>query len=459
MTSSMEEASHMKSSSLAKELCQVFSVFFAIIIRIVLAVYCVLTVMVVVNERGDDRFWALTSILILMLVEGVYTVVKRRGRERKWVCYCFVCYFLACIPSIWLLELQKIGKFKSTLADTNTTLLSNLPGGLSTSFELESDDIIFILENFLVFLPILCRWILPRGDITRDQLSQLLFVFIGMASDVMELFQLFEEDKIKQDRYMPYVILTVWTISLFQFTLVLTMSASPEKSRVAKSTTAADHNSEGPTNNADFLRRRKKTFREFLVQSEIWSLVISITMQDGPYLGVRLYAVIKLRIINSTIVFFVLKNIIVVMLLAYRLTVVGLLMAEADGKSHRKPSDGKGVTPSFKSRRSRSYNVSKTIPAPPDKDKSVSEAPEPDPSPPSPNPSVSGEMRVSSVHSDSESDSPEPPTESDYKASEPPEETNSPKPTKSDKRILSSPKVEPFDQSNKSDGAPNTSVA
>ena len=50
---------------------------------------------------------------------------------------------------------------------------------LTTNIELESDEIIFIMENCLVFLLILCRWLLPRGEITRDQLSQLLFVFIG----------------------------------------------------------------------------------------------------------------------------------------------------------------------------------------------------------------------------------------------------------------------------------------
>lgn len=34
---------------------------------------------------------------------------------------------------------------------------------------------------------------LPKGEITRDQLSQLLFVYIGMASDIMEIMVLFEE--------------------------------------------------------------------------------------------------------------------------------------------------------------------------------------------------------------------------------------------------------------------------
>ncbi|KAK3787398.1 hypothetical protein RRG08_032355 [Elysia crispata] len=423
----MSISDNMKSSTMAADLCQVFSVFFAILVRVILAVFSILTVMVVVRERNDQRFWALTSILSLLLIEGVYTVVKRRGQERKWVCLCFACYFLASVPSVWLLELQKIGKFKSNLANTNTTsALSNLPG-LSTNFELESNDIIFILENLLVFLPILCRWILPRGQITRDQLSQLLFVFIGMASDVMELFQLFEEEKVKQDSYMPYVILTVWTLSLFQFTLVLTMSASPEKARLAKGSTAADHLdpvTDRNTKNAG-LKRRKKTLRQYLTQSEIWSLVISILMQDGPYLGVRLYAVIELGVINSTIFFFVLKNIIVVLLLGYRLVVVGLLVKEGDALSadrdDQQAADGAVVTPDFTGH-SGSYDVNKVTP----------EDLDPGEAPPSPKPveSDSDRMRIRSVTSISG-------------VSEP--ESQTPKPPISGKRRFGSPKVAPSD--------------
>ncbi|RUS69567.1 hypothetical protein EGW08_022672 [Elysia chlorotica] len=334
--------SKMKSSTLAGDLCQVFSVFFAILVRIVLAVFTILTVMVVVDKRNDERFWALTSILSLMLVEGVYTVVKRRGQERKWVSLCFVCYLLACLPSVWLLELQKLGLFESKYANASgTTSELYLPGGITTSLVLASDDIIFILENCMVFLLILCRWLLPRGDISRDQLSQLLFVFIGMGSDVMELFQLFEAEEVKKRRTLTCIILAVWSLSLFQFTMVLTMSANPKKARVAldptddtqgvngigsphRSITGLDNIYRGPGGKS----RQKRTFKDFLIRSEVWSLIVTIFMQDGPYLAVRLYVVIELDILDSTIVFFICKNAIVVCLLFYRLIVVGLRLSE-----------------------------------------------------------------------------------------------------------------------------------
>ena len=50
---------------------------------------------------------------------------------------------------------------------------------IDIKFNLDTDIALSITEQTLLFLLILCRWVLPRGDITRDQLSQLLFVFIG----------------------------------------------------------------------------------------------------------------------------------------------------------------------------------------------------------------------------------------------------------------------------------------
>lgn len=38
---------------------------------------------------------------------------------------------------------------------------------------------ITLIEQFLMLILIIGRWLLPKGDLTRDQLSQLLLVYIG----------------------------------------------------------------------------------------------------------------------------------------------------------------------------------------------------------------------------------------------------------------------------------------
>lgn len=42
------------------------------------------------------------------------------------------------------------------------------------------------LQQQLIFVLILGRWMLPKGKLTRDQLSQLLLVYIGIAADILE---------------------------------------------------------------------------------------------------------------------------------------------------------------------------------------------------------------------------------------------------------------------------------
>lgn len=43
---------------------------------------------------------------------------------------------------------------------------------------------------------ILGRWMLPRGSITRDQLSTLLLEYVAIAADILELFEAFDDDKV-----------------------------------------------------------------------------------------------------------------------------------------------------------------------------------------------------------------------------------------------------------------------
>lgn len=175
---------------------------------------------------------------------------------------------------------------------------------------METDTLMVIMEQLFLYLMILARWILPRGAITRDELSQLLFVFIGIASDITELFALFEENKVRENTTLTYVILFIWTISLFQFTFVLTSTHNPKKSSGAGAMVAGD---EAAT---------EENCLRHLFQTEVWSICVNFLLQDGPFLAVRLYTMVGLKVLTYSIIFFTAKNALLVMLLMYRLTVV-----------------------------------------------------------------------------------------------------------------------------------------
>ena len=49
-----------------------------------------------------------------------------------------------------------------------------------------------LIEQALMLILIIGRWMLPKGDLTRDQLAQLLLVFIGTAADILEFFDSFK---------------------------------------------------------------------------------------------------------------------------------------------------------------------------------------------------------------------------------------------------------------------------
>lgn len=50
-----------------------------------------------------------------------------------------------------------------------------------------SNDWILALHQILLILVIVGRWLLPvGGGVTRDELSQLLLIFVGTAADILE---------------------------------------------------------------------------------------------------------------------------------------------------------------------------------------------------------------------------------------------------------------------------------
>jgi hypothetical protein len=182
---------------------------------------------------------------------------------------------------------------------------------------LETETWVIIMEQLFLYLMILSRWILPRGEITRNELSQLLFVFIGIASDITELFALFEESAVRMSTNLTYVILCIWSISLLQFTFVLTSTHSPKKTRTALATPTASVVDEEDN-------EEKQNIITAFFQTEVWSICINFLLQDGPFLAVRLFTMIEFKVLTYSIIFFTAKNGLLVMLLVYRLSVLCL---------------------------------------------------------------------------------------------------------------------------------------
>ena len=89
-----------------------------------------------------------------------------------------------------------------------------------------------------------------------------------------------------------YAILAVWTWSLLQFTLPL--SAKKQRGR--------------------YRRKRSDKVCGWLVETEVWSLILTVILQDGPFFGVRVYCLINYDLYSYEIIFFTMKNALVILL-------------------------------------------------------------------------------------------------------------------------------------------------
>lgn len=92
-----------------------------------------------------------------------------------------------------------------------------------------------------------------------------------------ELFSLFDEDEVRHDEYFTYALLGVWTLSVMQFTLTFHTAYRPSRERGLGLTPPVDTNA----------KQRLATIRLELLAS-----LLSLCMQDGPFLALRLYTIV-----------------------------------------------------------------------------------------------------------------------------------------------------------------------
>ncbi len=60
------------------------------------------------------------------------------------------------------------------------------------------------IEVTFLMIIIIGRWLLPKGKISRSALSQLLLVYLSLASDMIDLLSIFQEDKVIENFSMVY---------------------------------------------------------------------------------------------------------------------------------------------------------------------------------------------------------------------------------------------------------------
>ncbi|XP_071960152.1 transmembrane protein 26-like isoform X2 [Antedon mediterranea] len=289
-------------------------------VRSLFSISTTLAVWRVVMVKDTYVYWFILGLVVFLYIEAVVTFMQRESGEWKWFCPSVFFYLLSILPPLWILEDELLHeRIRATrrqnldldhcvasgeIFQNVSSLVTNV--GIEIPLDLEDHNWSLALQQTLIFLLILGRWWLPKGELTRDQLSQLLLVYIGIAADILEFVtEGLKIQEVRCNKILVYWILIIWSWSLLQFTLGLTVTKS-RKPRIS----GVNQRYEG------------RVLMCNICETEVWGIVVTIIMQDGPFLSMRLYLLVHLRVINQMMIFFTFKNILVMLLQLYRLLVL-----------------------------------------------------------------------------------------------------------------------------------------
>ncbi|KAM5141266.1 transmembrane protein 26 [Mantella aurantiaca] len=279
----------------------------AVLTRLLFFLHSLVGVWRVTKIKDNPMYWLLALLNILLCIETVLTLKLKKGRGLKWFSPPIFCYLASIVPSLWLLELNhdhrecvdnnkslNNGTADSDILSQANTLISSI---CQTAWTLG------LHQTFLLLL-IIGRWLLPIGaGTTRDQLSQLLLMFVGTAADILEFTsETMEVVVVRENIILVYSILGIWTWSMLQFPLDLAVQNI------------------GCQQGSSSKRRLCLLFCRY--SADLWNIGISLLIQDGPFLICRIILMACFGVVNQMLVFFAAKNSLVVMLQLYRLIVL-----------------------------------------------------------------------------------------------------------------------------------------
>lgn len=174
--------------------------------------------------------------------------------------------------------------------------------------QLEPENWVAGLEQTMLIVLVLGRWLMPKGDMSRDQLSQLLMVYVGLGADILDIFDTFKEPQVETNRVVVITGLALFSWALMQFPLVLTQTQSSR--------------AKPPQGDPGALCPGAPATLTSCCSSDVWSLLLTVGLQDGPFLIYRLYLMAQEQVLNQLMIFFTCKNILIVLLELYRIFVV-----------------------------------------------------------------------------------------------------------------------------------------
>uniref|UniRef100_A0A8C5MV64 Transmembrane protein 26 n=1 Tax=Leptobrachium leishanense TaxID=445787 RepID=A0A8C5MV64_9ANUR len=256
---------------------QMKRVMLATISRIFLTIHGTVLIWVLVELKCNPEYWLLLVGLFGVYIEMCITLNVTDKGEWKWFSPSVFMYLCVALPCIFLSELDlqhsSDGRCNSTVSphilasedhEDKRKGTNSYQQGYSMGTYREWLD---AMEQLMILVLIVGRWIMPKGQMTRDQLAQLLLLYIGLGADILDILQFLKDNQINRMSIM-ITGLSIYSWVTLQFTLVLTQTQSsrPQVKGHGKDKVSS-------------CSPRKRCNYSFCV-GEVWSLAISVAMQD-----------------------------------------------------------------------------------------------------------------------------------------------------------------------------------
>ncbi|XP_052533370.1 transmembrane protein 26 isoform X2 [Tympanuchus pallidicinctus] len=218
----------------------------ALVTRLLFVLHSLIGVWRVTEVKKEPKYWLLALLNLLLCLETGLTLKFKQGRGYKWFSPAIFLYLICIVPSLWLLEIHHGTQYCSNEPEAVQLNVTNQDTSQSPEISEGSERIdhhiirtakVFVdqlsticetvwtlaLHQTFLLLLVVGRWLLPIGvEITRDQLSQLLLMFVGTAADILEFAsETLDIEDVRKNYILINAILAVWTWSMLQFPLDL----------------------------------------------------------------------------------------------------------------------------------------------------------------------------------------------------------------------------------------------
>ncbi|GLD63955.1 transmembrane protein 26 [Lates japonicus] len=267
----------------------------AIVTRALFILVALVGVLRVTRVKNDPTYWFLTFLFLPLVVEMIVTLKSRKGQDYKWFSPPILLFLVSIIPSIWLLELHH--QQNKTINPQNIELLISA---------VCPNNWILALYQVSAHPPhreVAAPW---EWSHRRAASPQLLLIFVGTARYLDHFSETLSDVKWVADHiavFMNYASKLLSTIKFLCFRLSFL--------KVVNSTPSGE--GEDGVQEPTLLARHS---------TDMWNIVEALFIQDGPFLVVRLTVMTYFGVLHQMLVFFAIKNFLVVILNLYRFAVI-----------------------------------------------------------------------------------------------------------------------------------------